>query len=103
MNRVRFFRSDIYDFLQSFDDCLVTKIFGLLEALDEFGMYLSPSKLKKINKDIHELRVIGKTSVRILVSFKNNNIYILHAFVKKSQKLPKKELGIALNRLRYLQ
>ena len=52
MNRTRFVKDDTYDFLKSFDDDLVSKIFGLLEALDELGVYIGPSKLKKITKDI---------------------------------------------------
>ena len=48
MNRVKFVRDDIYEFLTSLDDDLATKAFGLLEILDEVGVYLGPSKLKKI-------------------------------------------------------
>ncbi len=103
MNRIRFVTSDIYGFLKSFDDHLVTKIFGLLEALDQFGVYLNPTRLKKINKDIYELRITGRIAIRIFIVFKNDIVYILHAFVKKSQKLPKKDLEIAISRLKYLQ
>ena len=103
MNRIRFLKNDTYNFLKSFDDNLVAKIFGLLEILDELGIHLEPPKLKKIDKDIYELRIVGKISIRILVTFLNNEIYILHAFVKKSRKMPKRELETATNRLKYLQ
>ena len=52
MNRIKFVKNDTYNFLKSFDDSLVAKIFGLLEILDELGTHLGPPKLKKINKDI---------------------------------------------------
>ena len=103
MNRTKFVRDDTYDFLKSFDDNLSTKIFGLLEILDEVGIYLGPPKLKKITKDIYELRIVRKISIRILISFFNNEIFILHAFIKKSQKIPKKELEKAIHRLNCLQ
>ena len=102
MNRVKFLRDDTYNFLRSFDDNLSTKIFGLLEILDELGINLGPPKLKKITKEIYELRIIGKISIRILCSFWGSEIYILHAFIKKSQKIPQKELETAIHRLRYL-
>ncbi len=53
-------------------------------------------------KNIYELRVLGGLSVRIFYTFYNDNIWVLHAFIKKSQKIPKKELEIVINRLSYL-
>ena len=103
MNRVKFLRDDTYNFLKSFDTDLAIKIFGLLEILDELGIRLGPPKLKKITKDIYELRIIGKISVRILCTFMKGDIYILHAFIKKTQKLPLKELEIAIHRMTYLR
>ncbi len=102
MNRTKFVRDDTYNFLKSLDDDLATKVFGLLEILDELGVYLGPPKLKKITKEVYELRILGKISVRILCSFFGGDIYILHAFIKKSQKIPKKELEKAIHRLMYL-
>ena len=103
MNRTRFLKDDTYDFLKSLDDDLATKVFGLLEILDELGVHLGPPKLKKITKEIYELRIVGKISVRILCSFLGGEIYILHAFIKKSQKIPRKELEKAIHRLVYLR
>lgn len=102
MNRVKFLKDETYNFLTSLDDDTVTKTFGLIEILDELGMHLGPPKLKKITKDIYELRIVGKISVRILCSFFKNEIYVLHAFIKKSQKIPRKELEKAIQRLKYL-
>ncbi len=103
MNRVKFLRDETYNFLTSLDDDTATKAFGLLEVLDELGLHLGPPKLKKINKEIYELRVVSKISVRILFSFLESDIYILHAFIKKSQKIPRKELENAIQRLKYLR
>jgi phage-related protein len=102
MNRVKFIRDDIYDYLLSFDDNTVAKIVGDLELLDELGLALGPPKSKKIFKNIYELKTIGNISIRTLYTFRSNSIFILHVFVKKSQKIPKKELKTAINRLKYL-
>lgn len=103
MKRVRFFKDSIYDFLLSFDDSTIAKILSSLEFLDEFGEKLRPPKSKKIAKNVYELRVLGNLSVRIFYTFYNKNIWILHAFVKKSQRMPPKELKIVINRLSCLQ
>ena len=63
MDRVKFLKDDTYSFLRSFDTDLAIKIFGLLEILDELGTRLGPPKLKKITKDIYELRIIFSVSV----------------------------------------
>lgn len=102
MNRIKFARDDIYDFLKSLDLRLSIKIFSLLEVLDEVGVYLDSSKLKKVHKYIYELRVVGKIQVRVLCTFREDKIFVLHAFVKKTQKIPKKELDTAIHRLNYL-
>lgn len=103
MKRIKFVRDDIYDYLLSFDDGTVSKIIGDLELLDELGSTLSLPKSKKIYKNIYELRTISNISIRTLYTFHSNLIYILHAFVKKSQKIPQKELKTAINRLKYLR
>ena len=102
MHRVKFLRDDIQTFLLSFDDSIVSKITSSLELLDELGEQIRPTRSKKVAKDIYELRVLINLSVRIFYTFHRENIWILHAFVKKSQKIPPKELETAIHRLMYL-
>ncbi len=103
MNRVRFIKDDIQTFLLSFDDSTVSKVINSLELLDELGEKIRPPRSKKIAKNVYELRVISNLSIRIFYTFYNENIWVLHSFVKKSQKIPKKELRIVIDRLSYLQ
>lgn len=103
MNRVKFIRNDLNIFLLSFDDPTVSRIINSLELLDELGEQIRPPKSKKVAKDIYELRILTNLSVRILYTFRGQNIWILNAFIKKSHKIPKKELETAIHRLGYLQ
>lgn len=103
MNRVKFLRDDIQTFLLSFDDSIVSKIISSLELLDELGEQIRPPRSKKIVKNIYELRIVSNLSVRIFYTFYKEDIWILHAFIKKSKKIPPKELKMAVNRLNYLQ
>jgi phage-related protein len=102
MNKVKFAKNDVYNFLLSFDDKIVAKIFGYLELLDELGYLLKPPKSRKIAENLYELRVLGNLSIRIFYTFYRGEIFILHAFVKKSQKIPKRELDKVINILKYL-
>jgi len=103
MKRVRFIRDDIQNFLLSFDNQTVSKVISSLEILDELGKQIRPPRSKKVAKNIYELRVLGNLSVRIFYSFHRENIWILHAFIKKSQRIPSRELEKAINSLRHLQ
>jgi phage-related protein len=102
MNRIKFLRDETYDFLLSFDDGTVARILGDLELLDELGYLSRPPKSKKIAKDLYELRVLGSLSIRIFYTFYKDQIFILHAFVKKSQKIPQPELQKVINILKSL-
>lgn len=51
MQRIRFIKDDTYDFIKSLDNKISAKIFRMLEVLDEVGIYLDPTKLKKVNFD----------------------------------------------------
>jgi len=74
----------------------VTYTIGLLKMM---GNKLGMPHSKRINKRLFELRVIGKPSIRILYEFKSRKAYLIHGFIKKSQKTPRKEIDTALKRV----
>lgn len=100
MNRIIFVTDDTYNFIKSFDNKISSRIFSLLELLNETGLYLGSKKLKKVTNEIYELRINSKVQVRIFCCFKNELIYVLHGFIKKTQKIPKTELQTAIQRLK---
>lgn len=54
---------------------------------------------RQMGDGLYELRVRGKQEVRIFYIFaKGSTIYLLHAFQKKTQTTPKKELETARQR-----
>jgi len=70
--------------------------------LEEFGHKLGMPHSKEVNKNLFELRVRGVQEVRILYGFHKNSIVLLHGFIKKSQKIPKREIFTAQQKLRTL-
>jgi len=77
-----------------------SKIFRNIELLEKFGTKLSMPYAKKIRRHLYELRVRGKQEIRIFYTFKDNKILLLHGFVKKTNKIPIREIKTALNRLK---
>ena len=61
-----------------------------------------PPYVKKVRSKLFEVRISGKIAVRILYFMTHNEYYLLHAFKKKSPKMPEKELKIAVDRMNEL-
>ena len=74
----------------------------LIELLMEFGPDLRKPHSKAMGKGLFELRARGRDGIgRSFYCFvKNKQIVILHAFIKKTQATPKKELEIARKRMK---
>lgn len=72
-----------------------------IKALAQRGSMLGLPYVKKLQGEIWELR---PKSTRILYcTVKGKTIYLLHAFMKKSNKTPLKELKTAQDRYKLLQ
>jgi len=92
-------------FMNHISDKLATAIEKKFIAYQELNDIYTCNSLKILNPKIwrykgtiYKLRVdCGKESARILfMRDKNKDIVILHAFLKKTQKTPKKEADIAM-------
>jgi len=72
-----------------------------LERLEKFGPLLSPPHAKKITDGVWELRITGSIQVRLLYTFLRNQPHVLSGFIKKSNKIPPREIELAHQRLGY--
>jgi phage-related protein len=91
----------VRDFLDAAGSSLKAKAFRILLNIEEYGMQSVISHIKKLSgTPIWEIRILGGDSARILfVTEVNKQILLLHAFYKKTQKTPPKEIALALKRL----
>jgi phage-related protein len=66
---------------------------------------LPPKHSKFIGNSLWELRLTGRDGIArvIYVSARDRRVVLLRAFVKKTQKMPKQEIELALQRLRTLR
>ncbi len=75
-----------------------TKIFSYLVALSKYGTRIGHPTVKHIEGSIWELRPLKN---RIFFFYwKDNKFVLLHHYIKKSQKTPKKELEKARLKLK---
>jgi phage-related protein len=59
--------------------------------------------VKKLVANLWEVRISLDNKIdRVIFTVKDDKMILLHGFIKKSQKLPEKELDIAKNRLNNL-
>lgn len=86
-------------FLSSLEKKAIAKTLRTIDLLEQFGYRLTMPHTKKVQGDIHELRIRGQQEIRIFYAFgQNKKIFLLHGFIKKSQKIPSKEIKIAQKR-----
>lgn len=67
----------------------------------QFGWPIGMPVVKKLEKGIWEIRTTLNNKIsRILFSVYEENIVLLHGFIKKSNKIPKEDLELARKRER---
>ena|SRR3990172_11614139 len=92
----------VKEFIQKQDEATYAKILHLILLLKNNGPFLKPPYSKKLKNNLYELRISGKNALRIFYTLHNNVYYLLHAFKKKKQKTPTKEIKTALDRTKEL-
>lgn len=103
MRTVRFYRSEsgtcpIEDFLDSLSGKQAQKVAWVLQLIEEMDDIPAQYFKKLVNSDdLWEIRIqAGNNIFRLLGFLEGDQIVILnHAFQKKTQKTPKKEIQIA--------
>ena len=90
----------VKEFIKKQDESTYAKILRSISLIRDNGPFLKPPYSKKITSNIYELRIQGKEAIRIFYVKFRGGYLLLHIFKKKSQKIPKRELKIAVDRAR---
>ena len=97
-------RSPIEEFLGDLSQELKCDFLDAVVLLEQGQILALPlsRNLSSIHKGLHELRLKDRTGTYRFFYFikKADGIYFVHAFKKKTQELPQKEIEVALKRLR---
>lgn len=100
--KITFFNQSIGDRIAKLDKPTTAKTLRTLDLLEKFGNELGMPHSKNIGANLFELRVQGKNKIRIIYCFHKNMIVLLHALIKKTQKIPKQDIFLAKKRLNSL-
>lgn len=90
-------------FILSLEDSASAKVLRTIDLLERFGHRLGMPHSKKIAPALFELRVTGKQEVRLLYTFWYSYAVIVHGFIKKTQKTPRKEIEAAIQKIHGLR
>jgi hypothetical protein len=89
---IRFFEKSIEKFINSLEKKTISKTIRTIELLEMFGSELRMPYSKKIDDNIFELRIRGAQEVRIIYAFHKKKAFLLHGFIKKDRKIPRREI-----------
>ena len=90
-----FYLPKVAKFIESLGDDLIDKISSLIEVLGENNGQLGNVDSKSLGNGLFELRLVGSINIRIFYCFHKETIYLLHGIIKKTQKIPKREIDFA--------
>lgn len=97
--RIHILDSSLEKFIKSLEKLTIAKVLRTIDLLEKFGPKLGLPHSKKISARLFELRIRGVQEVRIFYTFHKSEILLLHGFVKKSLKIPLKEIHNGLQKL----
>lgn len=96
---IKFFDKALEQFIGNLKPEIVAKILRTIDLLEAFGNRLMMPHSKKISSRLFELRIRGEQEVRIIYIFHQNIAVLLHGFIKKSDRISKKDLKAASQKL----
>lgn len=85
-------------FIYSLEKPTIAKVLRVIDLLEKFGHNLGLPHSKKVSAQLYELRIRGAQEVRLFYIFHKSRIFLLHGFIKKSQKIPRREIRFALKK-----
>ena len=96
-----YYNSDLEEEILGLPDGLLARYIKLTELMEIHGADLGMPHTEALRKGLFELRVKAKEGIaRVFYCTKvGKKIYMLHSFIKKTNKIPNKELKLARKRL----
>ena len=96
------FYKDVEKDILSMPPKIQARMIRLLELIEEHGANLGPPHTDSMGSGLFEIRAKAKEGIGrgLFCYLDGQNIHVLHAFVKKSGKTPKKDLELARERLK---
>jgi|SRR3989338_7039181 len=100
--KIRLFDDSIVKFVESLEKPAIAKVLRTIDLLEVFGHKLTMPHSKKVGENLFELRIRGRQEIRILYAFHKNEAVLLIGFVKKTGRIPSREIETANERIKRL-
>ncbi len=100
--QITFFNHNVEKETLSFPKGILANFLHIAEMVEEFGPALGRPYTKALGEGLFEIRAKGQEGIgrSFFCTLKGKEIIILRSFIKKSQKIPKKEMKLARKRLK---
>ena len=100
--KVEFFNEMVEEQTLTFPKAILADFLRVVELIEEFGPAIGRPHTAPLGKGLFEIRAKGREGIgrSVFCSVRARKIIILHSFVKKTQKIPQKEMGKALKRMK---
>ncbi len=100
--KITFFNEKVERKTLSFPSGILANLLHIFEMIEEFGPSLGKPHTSAFGDGLFEIRAKGKEGIgrSFFCTVKGSEIVILHSFIKKSRKPPKKDLDLAKRRMK---
>ena len=91
--------------LETLDESASSKLFRNLVLLETLGLGIREPYVKHLGNKLYEVRAKDHKGIYRVIYFasRGQKFVLLHGFVKKTEKTPRKELAIAKERMKEFQ
>lgn len=102
---ITFLDRKVEEEMLAFPAGILANLLHILDMIEEFGPVLGKPYTAPMGDGLFEIRAKGKEGIgrALFCSRKGREIVILHSFIKKTRKTPKRELDTARRRMKDLK
>ncbi len=99
---IEFYSSKVKNQTLELPDGIVANLIRTLELIQEFGPNLGRPHTAPLGKGLFEIRAKGREGIArsFFCSVQDRKIIILHTTIKKGMKIPKKDMDLAIKRMK---
>ncbi len=100
--KITFFNTKVEEQTLKFPPGILANFLHIVEMIEDLGPNLGKPYVGSLSSGLYEIRAKGKEGIgrSIYCMASGKEIVILHSFIKKSQKAPKKDLDLARKRMK---
>ena len=100
--KITFYSSKVEAQTLKFPTGILANFLHISEMIENLGPNLGKPYVGRLDSGLYEIRAKGKEGIArsVYCTVKEKEIVILHSFIKKSQKIPKKDLNLAKKRMK---